>query len=481
MRHRRWPFGILTRLLAVCALPLEFRAADWPKWRGPNGDGISPEAGHLRTWAAAGPQVLWQSEVHTGVSGLAVSGGRLYTVGNLANEDQVQCLETATGRTVWIHRYPAPLGPDQYEGGPGATPIVDGRQVFTLGKWGDLFCLDAATGRVIWGRRLATDFSLSLPEWGLSGSPLVLGDRLYLNAGGRGMALDKRNGTLVWSNIEGPNGYSACIAYNHAGIPAVAFLGHREAVGVARSDGEVLLAMLWRTPFDRNFPDPIPFEDGLLICGAQLTAIYVGVEDRGSSIRWQAQALQPSRSPGVILNGHVYSFSGDPDVPGKFLCVKMEDGSVRWKHEGIVPGSVIGVGGRLLVLDGFGAVRIVAADANAYRELSRAQILPQSRTWTPPSYANGVAYLRNSKGRLAAISLPLLPPSTLGVRTINESVEVTWTTVTTNAVLEQTQPNSSSGRPLWEAVPRTSGTWTTNSYRALPSASAALYRLRIPE
>lgn len=471
----------LASLLCLLAFPFAVCAADWPKWRGPNGDGIAAEPGLLRPWGTAGPAQLWQAEVHAGLSGLAISGGRLFTLGNVANEDRVQCLETSTGRTLWVHRYPAPLGANEYDGGPGATPVVDGRQLYALGKWGDLVCLDAASGRVVWSRRLATELNLVLPDWGLMGSPLVVGDRLYLNAGGRGLALDKRNGAVVWSNLEGANGYSGCVAYQHAGIPAVAFLGHREAVGVAQSDGEILMALLWRTPLDRSFPDPIPYEDGLLLCGSDLTAVFLQVQDRRATLRWINRELKPARSPGVIMGGHLYSFTGDVDIPGALVCVDMNEGSLRWKQEGLVPGSVIGVGGRLLVLDGQGALRIVAADPTRYREWARAQVLPPTRTWTPPSYANGVAYVRNAAGRVAALALPLTPLPTMVMGVVGNLVEVTWTSSPTNAVLEQALPSTTSPLLDWRAVPETSGVWTTNSYRTQPSERSALYRLRLPE
>ena len=38
--------------------------ADWPQWRGPNRDGLSPEVGLLRQWPASGPRLLWQVVLH---------------------------------------------------------------------------------------------------------------------------------------------------------------------------------------------------------------------------------------------------------------------------------------------------------------------------------------------------------------------------------------------------------------------------------
>ena len=68
--------------LLVCLLALCAHAADWPQWRGLNRDGVSPEKGLLKTWPKAGPKLLWQTDkAGGGISGMAVVGGIVYTMG----------------------------------------------------------------------------------------------------------------------------------------------------------------------------------------------------------------------------------------------------------------------------------------------------------------------------------------------------------------------------------------------------------------
>ena len=177
-------------LLVLLALPC--RGGDWPQWRGPNRDSVSPEI-ISTNWGADGPKVVWRACVGTGFSSVAVSEGRAYTMGNNTNDDTVWCFEAKTGKPLWKRSYPSRLDPQWYEGGPGATPTVDAGRVFTISKWGDVFCLDARTGKVVWQHDLKQD-GLKPNRWGFEGSPLIWRDLVLLNAGAAGTALDRRTG-----------------------------------------------------------------------------------------------------------------------------------------------------------------------------------------------------------------------------------------------------------------------------------------------
>jgi hypothetical protein len=151
-------------VLRGCCLLAFAAAADWPGWRGPSRNGISPETGLNWTWSASGPKPLWKAAVGKGFSSLAVAAGRVYTMGNTNNVDTVFCLDAATGQLIWKHSYACPLDPLAYEGGPSSTPATDDDRVYTLSKSGHLFCLDARS------RGLSTPRQDQDPWW-----PLLVG------------------------------------------------------------------------------------------------------------------------------------------------------------------------------------------------------------------------------------------------------------------------------------------------------------------
>ena len=49
---------LVVLLLLVASVP----AADWPQWRGPKSDGISPEKGLLKEWPSDGPPLAWRTK-----------------------------------------------------------------------------------------------------------------------------------------------------------------------------------------------------------------------------------------------------------------------------------------------------------------------------------------------------------------------------------------------------------------------------------
>ncbi|MDQ3813610.1 MAG: PQQ-like beta-propeller repeat protein, partial [Armatimonadota bacterium] len=200
-------------------------AVDWPQYRGPNRDGISPEKGSVGDWPDDGPRVLWKTSIGTGFSSIAVSNGRAYTMGNSDDQDTVYCLDAETGRVLWKHTYPSALAPQSYEGGPNATPTVDGNAVYTFSKHGQLFCLDANSGKVLWSKNAQQDFGASPPGWGYSCSPLVLGKLVIVEFGARGAALvafNKANGQVAWKSGNDGVGYSSPVAFTWNDLTCIA-------------------------------------------------------------------------------------------------------------------------------------------------------------------------------------------------------------------------------------------------------------------
>lgn len=203
MSRRSW----LSLLIFSCAIPFgssgsSAEPADWPRFRGPGGDGVCTETGLNWDWPPEGPKLLWKVEgIGKGYSSVSIAGGRIYTMGDRSDggdESQfVIALDGDTREEIWA----AKVGPPHSDG-PRCTPTVAAGLVYALGTDGDLVCLDAASGGLRWKKNLADDFGGKMMSvWKFSESPIVDGPRLVCTPGGPEaliVALDKTTGDLIW-------------------------------------------------------------------------------------------------------------------------------------------------------------------------------------------------------------------------------------------------------------------------------------------
>src|SRR6266545_840036 len=99
-------FGLGLSAICLVVLALATNADDWPRWRGPDANGISKETGWSAQWPAGGPKQLWKAKVGIGFASFSVSQGRVYTMGNTKDTDTVFCFDANDGKELWKHSYP---------------------------------------------------------------------------------------------------------------------------------------------------------------------------------------------------------------------------------------------------------------------------------------------------------------------------------------------------------------------------------------
>src|SRR6185295_14468567 len=161
----------------VACLPAE----DWPQWRGPRRDGTWLESGILTNFPSQGLKVLWRVPVGSGFSSPVIARGKVYVTDSLVTRTNVHefvhCLDAATGRTIWIHKYrvvyPEYGSNPDHPFGPVATPVVANGKVYTFGRMSHLLCLDALTGNVLWSHDLPKEFNTTEDLRGFNSSPLI--------------------------------------------------------------------------------------------------------------------------------------------------------------------------------------------------------------------------------------------------------------------------------------------------------------------
>jgi outer membrane protein assembly factor BamB len=391
-------FVAIFRLLSFAA-----RGEDWPNWRGPDHNGISKETGWSAKWSAEGPKKLWQASVGTGFASFSVSQGRVYTTGNAKDTDTVFCFDAKSGKELWRHDYTAKLDPKYYEGGPSATPTVDGDRVYTFSKRGMVHCLDAAKGTVIWSKDLAEELKAKMPTWGFASSVLIAGDLALLNVGSAGAAFDKKSGKVAWSSGPEEAGYSTPVPAVLDGQNAVLFLIKQHVAAVKVADGGELWRHPWKTEYDVNTADPILDGNRVFVSsGYNHGASVVDVGSRPPKAVWENKNMRNHFNSCVFWKGHLYG--PDDGEKGQLRCVAFETGEVKWSEKALAKGSLMIADGKIIALSERGELLVAEPSPEGFKPISRAQVLG-GKCWTTPVLANGKIYCRNAAGAVVCLDV----------------------------------------------------------------------------
>ena len=385
-------------LLALPRLADPSHGEDWPQWRGPNRDGISPETGILREWPAEGPPVVWREPGGEGFSGVSVAGDRAFTMVAAREEEFALCLEAATGKQLWKRRLDVKFT-EGNGNGPRSTPTVEGDRVFFLGSQGKLAALNAGSGETLWASNLREVLGSGLPPWGFAASPLIEGELLIIQGGTGGShciaAFDKGTGAVVWTSHKDGGDYSSPIAVTARGARQVLSLTEHALVSLAPASGE----LNWSYPFKENLniatpllvpPDQV-FISAAYDKGAALVEMTGEPGALGVEEVWFRREMKNWFSSSVLHDGHLFGF--DKAI---LKCISAATGETRWRHRGFNHGSLILADGHLIVLGEEGELALVEAVPDAYRRKAGFQVVT-GKCWTAPSLAGGRLFLRNQE------------------------------------------------------------------------------------
>lgn len=380
-------------------LPLALLAADWPQWRGAARQGLSAETGLLKSWPAGGPRQLWKTDgLGEGYSSVAVARGRIYTQGQRGETQYIISLDAATGKKLWE----ADNGSAYRERrghGPRGVPTMDGDRLYALSADGTLSCLDTLTGKRVWMVNFSRQFGGEVPNWGYSESPLVDGNRLIVTPGGRGaaiVALNKTDGSTAWKTQSDEAGYSSAILATVGGSRLVLALTGEAAIGVRADNGELLFRYDKVSNRTANIATPI-FRDGQAFFSTDYGtgAVLLKLTPSGGSVKadevYFSRDMRNHYSSSVLVGDHLYGYSSSV-----LTAMRFATGEVAWRDRAVGKGSVIFADGHLYCLGEDGVMGLVEATPEAYREKARFQIAKGGYpTWAPPAIADGRLYVRD--------------------------------------------------------------------------------------
>jgi len=374
-------------------------ASDWPQWHGQNRDAVSTETG----FKTGDIKEAWSADIGVGFSAVSVAGGRVFTMGNVSDEDAVWCFDEESGKLLWAHKYPCAAGSHK---GPRVTPTVDGDNVYTLSREGHLFCLGASDGKVKWDIDITKklDARQTRHSWGFSCSPLVRNNQLILDVGPLA-ALDKKTGKKVWSTGNAEAGFSSPRLMK-AGTREYVLGFNADGLLIADADGGKKIAEHeWKTEYLVNSATPIPSGDKIFISsGYNRGCALLRLQNQKLKVEYENKVMRNHCNSSVLYKGHLYGFDGQQGSMGSIKCLDFDSGEVKWESPRFKIGSLMIADGKIIALLDGGDLLIAEADTAGFKELSRTKVL-DGKCWTYPVLANGRIYCRNNEaGKLVCLN-----------------------------------------------------------------------------
>ncbi len=430
------PRASITTLAVIFAVSLvcgTLAAADddWPRWRGPNDDGMARGAAPVEwsdtknvAWRVSIPgrghssPVIWGDKIFlttaipTGVVAAPAPGtdsGRRAGGGAGAGQEHrfvVMCLDRKTGKVLWEHVAKVATPHEGYHGKYGSfasnTPVTDGKRLFAFFGSRGMYCYDL-NGKLVWERQFPP---LRMRATFGEGTPTVIDEKaVYLKfdheQGSYMLALDKRTGRDLW-RVERADESSwsppLVVEYNGGRQLVVS------ATNKVRSYEPATGKLIWECAGlgSNVIPAPVSRNGMVYVMSGHrnpnMLAIRLG--RRGELTDTDAIAWTNNRgnsyTPSPVLHENRLYFVSDN---GALSCLNALDGKPHYLQQRLpkpysIKTSPVGANGRLYVPTEDGDV-VVVKMGDTYEVLATNTLADQMFIATP-AIAGGSLYLRGA-------------------------------------------------------------------------------------
>ncbi|MGI6457299.1 MAG: PQQ-binding-like beta-propeller repeat protein [bacterium] len=399
-------------LFTVPALSI---SADWSRFLGPDGNGISSETGLADEWSEDGPKELWSFPLGEGFGSPAIVDGKVYVLDRVNNQqDVMRCIDLESGKELWSFGYDAP-GRLSYNGSR-SIPSVDEEHVYSVGPFGDVYCISLETHKPVWNRNLPKEFGGNPPNWGFAHSPVLHNEYVLVapmsNSAGV-VALNRKTGDVVWkSPAVGGEAYTTPVVTTIDGVEQILFLTQTQLSSINPKTGE--LFWTWdgyqcKIPI----PSPAPLGEGKFFLTGGYGAGTVIVQVKKDGEDWTITELQRIRDDGAQIHqvtkydGHLYAnFNRNENIsrnPMGLVCMDTQ-GNIQWSTKddpSMDRGGFIIVDGKILALGGeSGILYMLEATPEEVKVLNSAPMFDNLKRrdntiWAPLALSNGRLIIRN--------------------------------------------------------------------------------------
>jgi outer membrane protein assembly factor BamB len=383
-------------------------AKNWPRFRGPDGSGVTKLADLPETWdGPSGKNVVWKSAVELpGENSPVVWGNRVFLTGANEERREVYCFDATTGAQLWKEAVATPQSerdepPEVMEdtGFAAPTAATDGRRVFAIFANGDIAGF-TNEGKRLWVR------SLGAPEnmYGHAASLTLWRDRVIVvfdQADAEAeeseiMALDAVSGKTVWSTPRPvPNSWVSPILIKHQGREQIITSADPWVIAYDPATGKEL----WKAECMQGdvASSPVYANDLVYVASDQACIAAIKPDGNGdvtkTKIVWKQEDTGLPDTCSMFCDGpRVYTL-----VFGVFHAFDALTGEVLWEHEteANFQASPSLVNGRIHLLTNKGVMIIGEGGKDGFKETGRAEL--GEGAGASPAFAPGRIYLRGKK------------------------------------------------------------------------------------
>jgi outer membrane protein assembly factor BamB len=386
-------------LLALWSLRLG--AENWPRFRGPTGQGISSERNLLLHWSTSS-NVVWKTAIPgEGWSSPIVWGDRVFVTTATQNGTRchVLCFDRVSGRVFWDKEVfeQVPLRKEGKNSYATPTPCTDGERVYAVFGDGSAVAL-AFDGSVIWTNREAQYYS----RHGLGTSPILYGGLLIMPYDGSNRvtaagqypnntpeerlgwqipwdksfiaALDVKSGQRVWTAKRGLSriGHATPVILREKGQDQLLSIAGDVVQGFNLRTGERLWSIYCQG--EGLVPSPVAAEGMIFAASGFEKTTLRGIRTGGQGdltqthIAWEQKKGVPTQPSLLFVKPYLYAITDG----GIATCLKGDSGEIVWQERigGSHSASPIYADGRIYFLSELGESVIIAAGPE-FRILAR--------------------------------------------------------------------------------------------------------------
>lgn len=393
--------------------------ADWPRFRGPDGAGIAPDAGTPEAWDAK-ENVAWRTALPgPGTSSPITSDDLIFLTcytgygldadepgASEKLEHRLLAIQRSSGRILWNRAVKTAPSQPQYRamlalhGYASNTPATDGKAVYAFFGISGVHAF-SLSGEPLWNAEVGS----GVHDWGSAASPVLYKDLLIVNASvesGSVVALNKNSGKQVWR----VGGIKRCwgtplVVTSASGRDELVVSYEGKAVGLDPASGE----QYWECEGIKDYvcPSVIAAKDVIfLTAGKRAESLAVRTGGSGdvskTHVVWRAREGSKVGTP-VVHNGRLYGV----DHRGIAFCLDANTGKTLYKQALEIKGkgdkvyaSVVLAGGKLYAVTREDGVAVLA-EGPQFSELARNRLGDPSIFNATPTVSGNQLLLRSNK------------------------------------------------------------------------------------